>query len=65
MMDDSNWSTPLTHQAFKDATDKFPIGACVPSGRAAHGSTALESMCCHISRRHQPPSMHPELMGWP
>jgi thiol-disulfide isomerase/thioredoxin len=25
MMDDSNWSTPLTHQAFKDATDKFPI----------------------------------------
>jgi hypothetical protein len=34
MMDDSNWSTPLTHQAFKDATDKFPIGACVPSGRA-------------------------------
>lgn len=26
MMDDSNWSTPLTQQAFKDATARFPIG---------------------------------------
>ena len=26
MMDDTNWSTPLTKQAFKDAVDKFPIG---------------------------------------
>jgi hypothetical protein len=50
MMDDSNWSTPLTHQAFKDATDKFPIGACVAEQPTA--SQASDSMRCRISRCH-------------
>lgn len=51
MLDDSNWSTPLTHQAFKDATDKFPIGASPRlHSRRQHGS--------RISRCRQPQRMH-------
>ncbi len=29
MMDDTNWSTPLTHDEFKTVLDKHPIGEAI------------------------------------
>lgn len=48
MLDDTNWSTPLTADAFRDALNRFPIGES-----PWHAHNPLATQVIHTKHMHE------------